>query len=337
MLQILDPQDLTLTIDAESLGFTDTSQLVGKNVEAVLSPWIGQAEAEKAARFGLGLKQPGFHLLVLGEPGSGRRSLMQQAMQQVAATQAVAQDLVYLNNFDRPEKPLALYVKAGAGAELRGALEHLVRQLARTLPAVLQEVSSRLTEIPRSELLFEKPEAGQALPAIGDWLDEQLARLRNSISMDILNHTEFRGYLAALKADVLENLEAFQLGPNAETDELESALNRYRANLLVDNRYLQGAPVIYDEDPTLQSRFGGMESVADNAGNSPDFMRLRAGNLLRANGGMLMLHLRDLQADQQSGSQLMEKLQRFLRNNSVQIEDGAGVGGHGTISHLTST
>lgn len=334
MLQILDPQDLTLNIDAESLGFTDTSQLL-ENVAAVPPPWIGQADAEKAARFGLGLKQRGFHLLVLGEPGSGRRSLMQQAMQQVAATQAPAQDLVYLNNFDRPEKPLALYVKAGAGAELRAALEHLVRQLARTLPALLQEASSRLAEIPRSEFLFEKPEAGQAIPAIGDWLDEQLARLRNSISTDILNRAEFGAYLTALKSDVLENLDAFQLGPTGEADELENALNRYRANLLVDNRSLQGAPVIYDEDPSLQSLFGGMESVADNAGGGPDFMRLRAGNLLRANGGMLLLHLRDLQADQQSGGQLMEKLQRFLRNNSVQIED-AGAGGHGAVSHLTS-
>ena len=40
---------------------------------------------EIAARFGLGLEQPDYNLFVLGEVGSGRASLLHQAMQQAAA------------------------------------------------------------------------------------------------------------------------------------------------------------------------------------------------------------------------------------------------------------
>jgi predicted ATP-dependent protease len=50
-------------------------------------------------------------------------------------------------------------------------------------------------------------------------------------------------------------------------------------------------------------------------------MRLRAGNLLRADAGSLLLHLRDILADEQSGSHILEKLHRFLRNGTLQIED----------------
>jgi len=60
---------------------------------------------------------------------------------------------------------------------------------------------------------------------------------------------------------------------------------------------------------------------ASEASNIPDFMRLRAGNLLRADAGSLLLHLRDILADEQNGSHILEKLHRFLRNGTLQIED----------------
>ncbi len=48
-----------------------------------------------------------------------------------------------------------------------------------------------------------------------------------------------------------------------------------------------------------------------------DFSRIRAGSLLKAHGGFLMLHLRDLMADEQ----VWEKLRRFLRSGRLQIEE----------------
>lgn len=324
---------------AESLGFDDTAQLLQTVLpdEKVSSGWIGQAEAEKAARFGLSLQQPGFHLLVLGEPGCGRTSLVKDAMQHAAAQQPAAPDVVYLHNFDMPEKPLLLYADPGVGAELRAALEHFVRQLARGIPPLLQEVSLRLPEAGRGDFLLEKNITEDAGQAIAGLLDDQLDKIRQAAGAGVNTRPEFAAYLAALRNDVLENLEVFQLTPNTEAEEaMDSVLNRYRANLLVDNRYRNGAPAIYDDDPSFPSLFGGVEGSSDNAGSIPDFMRLRAGNLLRANGGMLMLHLRDLGADEQSGSLILEKLLRFLRNGSVQIEEAGGASGHSGASHLAS-
>ena len=77
----LSPADLALTLAPESLGFQDTSELVQQPL-----PWIGQERAETAARFGLAMEQPDYNLFVLGEVGSGRSSLLQQLMREVAAT-----------------------------------------------------------------------------------------------------------------------------------------------------------------------------------------------------------------------------------------------------------
>lgn len=328
MLQTLIAQQLSLKIDAKTLGFADTSQLARKK-SAASQPWIGQASAEKAARFGLNLHHPGFNLLVLGEPGCGRTSLLLDAMHEAAVQRPAASDLVFLNNFEMPEKPIALYMQAGEGAAVRAALDHYIRQLVRVMPILVNESA------PGSAV--EKTLSEQIKSAVDEFLHEQFSLLAQAISYEL---PPYSSYLAALKRDTLDNIELFQNNPqgNANSDAdgvLDSFLSRYRANLLVDNRKINHAPVIYDDDPSYHSLFGGMESVSDNTSNTPEFMRLHAGNLLRANGGMLMLHLRDIMADQQNGSQILEKLHRFLRNGRVQIEESSGTASHGAVSYLT--
>jgi len=129
----LSPAELRLTLDPASLGFTDTSELIGEPL-----PWIGQARAEAAARFGLGMDQPNYNLFVLGEVGSGRSSLLKQAMHEVAASKRVPPDLCYLHNFDAPERPLALRLPAGEGRLLRQSLAQAVKTLQSEIPQRLE-------------------------------------------------------------------------------------------------------------------------------------------------------------------------------------------------------
>ena len=91
--QKLAPADLRLTIPADALGYSDTSELL----EYAL-PWIGQERAEIAARFGLGMDQRDYNLFVLGEVGSGRSSLLRQAMLAAAASKAVPSEKVREEN-----------------------------------------------------------------------------------------------------------------------------------------------------------------------------------------------------------------------------------------------
>lgn len=59
----------------DSLGFVETSELLQQPL-----PWIGQVRAKMATLFGLGTEQPDYNLFVLGDVGSERSSLLQQAM-----------------------------------------------------------------------------------------------------------------------------------------------------------------------------------------------------------------------------------------------------------------
>ena len=128
-LSLLHPSELRVRVDPATLGFEDTSVLVAEPL-----PWIGQERAETAARFGLGVDAPDYHLFVLGEVGSGRATLMHQLMLDVAASRPVPPDLCYLHNFDAPERPRALRMPPGQGRELRQHIAQLARALQTEVP-----------------------------------------------------------------------------------------------------------------------------------------------------------------------------------------------------------
>ncbi len=340
MLQTLALQNLNAHITPADLAFSDTSELL--NSEQVHG-WVAQADAKKAATFGLDLQQPGFNLLVLGEHGTGRTSLMLSAMHEAAAKLTIqlnqSRDLVALFNFEVVEKPLLLRLPAGSAIKLRVAMDNFIRHLVKQLSAAA--VESRGDH--KNESINDDTEKSQFLSTISSFITEHFAALQQELGLTKEKYAVFAGYLHQLQLDVLEYLEAWQPSAGAdgekETDNLleslisESFLGRYRVNVLVSNEISNSVgnsvtlnstvPVIYDNDPSLQSLFGGIESASESS-NTPDFMRLRAGNLLRADGGMLMLHLRDMLEDQQNGSQMLEKLHRFLRNGTLQIEDLGG-------------
>jgi predicted ATP-dependent protease len=127
-----------LQIDPATLDFVHTGEL-----QNLPLPWIGQERAEAAVRFGLGMQQPDYHLFVLGELGSGRSSLLTQAMHEAAALRPVPPDLCYLHHFDKPERPHALRLPAGQGRLLRTGMEKILQTLQSDIAKRLQEADYR--------------------------------------------------------------------------------------------------------------------------------------------------------------------------------------------------
>ncbi|MDO8439939.1 MAG: ATP-binding protein [Polaromonas sp.] len=351
-IENLSPDDLRVTIDPAALGFSDTSELLQHPL-----PWIGQERAEMAARFGLGMEQPDYNRFVLGEVGSGRSSLLRQAMQTVAASRAVPPDLCYLHNFDAPERPRALGMPAGQGRLLRQLMAQLTKSLQAEIPQRLagqdfRAESERIEKTYKAEeakayveldafaearsftlyresagrLVFTlRDEKGHALTenealALPKERRTEIEQAEEALRAEITRFLEKTRPMERVMHDVLETLELFQVSDAEEEirqEALSDALSRYRVNLVVDNQALSGAPVIVDENPLFRSLFGSIEYQSENDVLVTDFSRIRAGSLLKAHGGFLLLHLRDLLADEL----VREKLRRFLRSGRLQSEE----------------
>lgn len=141
-------------------------------------------------------------------------------------------------------------------------------------------------------------------------------------------------YLEGVHKDVAENVEGFienivrGLAQNPEIEDgpesilrsvlkqSDGMLQRYGVNVLVDGSKTEGAPIVYEDNPTLANLLGRLEYRSEMGTLTTDFSLIRAGALHRANGGYLILE----------GNKVFqqplawEALKRAIRSNEIRIE-----------------
>ena len=103
-------------------------------------------------------------------------------------------------------------------------------------------------------------------------------------------------YLDEVEADILENVEDFIASIETKSpfegmmfQPAKPSFLRYQVNVLVDQKDLKGAPVIFETNPTYQNVFGQIEKRAYMGTVTTDFTLVQAGSLLKANGGYLIM------------------------------------------------
>ena len=155
----LAPEQLRRCCDPARLGFASTAEL------EPLPEGLGQERAEEALHFGLGMAHPGYHVFVLGEPGTSRHTTVFRLLQDMAARGRTPPDLCYLHNFEDPRTPRLLRLPAGRGARLRADLQQLVRELTPAIDAALDADS----HVDRVEALQDnhKKREEEAIAALG--------------------------------------------------------------------------------------------------------------------------------------------------------------------------
>jgi len=182
------------------------------------------------------------------------------------------------------------------------------------------EVIRRMQELER-EMREEirKLDSKVGLFAAGSMIDE--------VRQKYHDHSEVVEYLEAVKEDVVKNISDFkasstddeQNNPFAflKKNNQDSIRDKYKVNLLVDNRELKGAPVIFESNPTYYNLVGRVEYETRMGMVSTDFTMIKAGALHKANGGYLILNARDVLTN--IGS--WEALKRILNTQKLFVEN----------------
>ncbi|MBT3810448.1 MAG: AAA family ATPase, partial [Rhodospirillaceae bacterium] len=106
------------------------------------------ARAREALEFGLGARDPGFNIFVVGEDRSGRMTATLSFLEAALGDGPRPDDWVYLNNFRRANEPLAVRLPAGQGRQFRDDMAALVPQLREALHQAFarEEYQQRLHE-----------------------------------------------------------------------------------------------------------------------------------------------------------------------------------------------
>lgn len=194
----------------------------------------------------------------------------------------------------------------GEVEELQGELQKIVRQM----PAWQRETQENLKKLNREIATY----------AVSGLIDE--VRQSYSEFPKVVQH------LDALQQDVIENAADFLASDEKESGALreaglpgagggrEAALRRYRVNVLVDHSSSEGAPVVYEDNPTYQNLVGRVEHRAHMGTLLTDFNLIKPGALHRANGGYLILDGRKVLTQPYA----WEGLKRALQSRQIRIE-----------------
>jgi predicted ATP-dependent protease len=104
-----------------------------------------------------------------------------------------------------------------------------------------------------------------------------------------------------------------QKGPVPERDPFRV----YGVNVILAHNHEDSSPVIFETTPTYTNLFGNIQRAYDARGGwTSDFMDLRAGSLLRADGGFLIMY--SIEALSEQG--VWRALKRTLNHNRLEIQ-----------------
>lgn len=132
-------------------------------------------------------------------------------------------------------------------------------------------------------------------------------------------------YLDMLREDIVENLDKFKKDTDDVSDnpfamfQLKSTASffeRYKVNLFIDNSEKKCAPVIFETNPTYYNLVGSVEYKNEMGVMKTDFTQIKPGVLHEANGGYLVLQVKDLLTNPFA----WQGLKRALITDEVNIE-----------------
>jgi len=366
---------------------------------SLLEGIIGQERAVKALKFGLEIKQSGFNIYAAGLPGTGKKTVVTDFLEEIAEGKPVPSDLCYVNNFRNSYEPRGLRLPSGRGKELQSDLKKLIEETRNLLPkafesedyalkkdAKLKEIEEEkkglltslneraqkegfvlrstpigvliipvvknqplsdqdLLGLPqemrvaiegkREKLRIELRSAMRQLRELQRKIDDELQKLNREIANYTFGHLieglrekyekvpDIISYLEEVKKDILDNLQEFIKGPEAQKTPFplpwvkELPFRKYEVNVIVDNSSLKGAPVVNELNPTHQNLFGRIQKEAQFGVLTTDFTMIRGGSLHKANGGFLVVEAIDLVRNLFS----YDSLKRALTNKCITIEE----------------
>lgn len=173
-----------------------------------------------------------------------------------------------------------------------------------------EELNSIFKELREKEKETRKKLANMDKDEVRPLLLEQIREMKEKYQNEDVSL-----YLDEVEESILNNLSLFR--EKKEEQNLDPFLD-YRVNLLVDNAEEEGAPVIFETSPTYKNLFGVIERVWDARGQwRTDFTKIKAGSLVKADGGYLVLNALDTLIE----PGVWSTLKRTLRNRKVEIQN----------------
>lgn len=248
---------------ADSLGFNTTADL--KPADGPL----GQEKAIESIDFAAGIKGPGYHLLVVGPTGSGRRTVARARLQPAADKSARPSDWAYVSSFDPTGGFRALKLPSGTAKRFAEMMARAIDQLADALPAAFTaddyDLKRRTIE---EEFRFSREDALESLRREAEAQNIALLRTPAGIAVapvlegKVVKTDVFNSVPEVLRREVETKIAALEAEIEAILTERPEAEKERRARLVALNEQVAGRHVraALDEIKAEFAEVAGVES-----------------------------------------------------------------------------
>jgi lon-related putative ATP-dependent protease len=204
-----------------------------------------------------------------------------------------------------------------------------------------QEMDEEEREEVRNESQKIQNEVSQVMReirSIKEKAQEELSALEKKIGLSVVQpiicHLEDKydscdevvEYLQEVQEDIVENIDHFRNNDDEkkqnpflqmQQDEDGSFFTRYEINIFVNNNKTEGAPVIYEKNPTYYNLFGKIEGRSQFGTITTNFTMIKSGSLHQADGGFLIVHAKDVLKN----PFCWDTLKRALINAEITVEN----------------
>ena len=238
---------------------------------------------------------------------------------QVQAGNAMRPDIVPVVNgtpmgLDQIE---ALVQKNEFSKEQFDTLRDVLTDLEKQMATVFRELRNIEKKV---QLSLSELEEQVVMPAV----DEAIGILQATY-----DHPKLHAFFEEVRMNIRNNLDRFrklQIGlthpetPQEEngTEEKENdTFLEFQVNVLVDNSETKHVPIVIETNPKYKNIFGVIERDFEKGGFwRTDFTKIKAGSLLRADGGYLVLNALDVLIE----PSVWQDLKRTLRTGLIDIQ-----------------
>lgn len=218
----LPAQALYRYCDPRHLSFDTTESL------ADLDQVPGQERAVGAIQFATEIDVDGHNVFVLGPPGTGRHTFVQQFLEKMAAVRSTPSDWCYVYNFEDPRQPKTLRLPAGVGRDLRIDVANAIEDVRTAIPTAFESEDFQLqNEAITDEFKEQQEKAFMAIEKMAHERDINLIQTPNGIAFIPMQGNE------VIKPEEFEKL------PQERQDEIHKDIEELSGQL---QRVMRSAP-----------------------------------------------------------------------------------------------
>jgi len=225
---------------------------------------LGQERAQSALNFGIAMQNPGYNIYVMGEPGTGRLSMITNHLTPLSHKHDTPPSYAYVENFENNREPVAIELPAGQAQIFCKDISTLIDNLIATFPTAFESPSyqQKRTAIERN---FTQ-RYNSAIDVI-----EKAAKEKN---IALFRDTDSISFAPIREQKVLDEEQFNQLAQDEretfhkETELLEDALAnalielpQWRRTLVDKNRQLDNATIRMAISPLFKELTGRYQNI----------------------------------------------------------------------------